>query len=284
MTGLRVPGSDTPLDLTLDSATPIGPQLLHVAAVLAETELQAAAADIGPQTATLLGLLGLAPDSVVPLPLGDLAARGLDALRDWLGQVAASEAAQQDWFAHLAALAGAAVTGPLTAGLALGAGVDLTLGLAVDTDNTGGPRFALTVGLTAAAGADTAIELQATVLQASIGAQPSVVALPRLECHASYGADSGPATIIDVTQAGTVVAVGALRAGIGLDASRRPVFVLAADRVTLGPAASPATHAVLDLTSPDVLADVGGEALSAVLGNLVAAWARPAPRSASCSG
>ena len=67
-----------------------------------------------------------------------------------------------------------------------------------------------------------------------------------------------------------MVKVGALRAGVGLDETRRPVFVLAADRVVLGPVATPTTHAVLDLTSPDALAEAGGQALSAVLGSLIA--------------
>ena len=268
--GLRVPGSDTPLDLSLDSNTSIGPQLLHVVSTLVETELQAAAADIGPQAATLLGLLGLAPDSVVPLPLGDLAVRGLAALHDWLAEIAASDAALHAWFAHLAALVGATTSGPLAAEVNLAAGVDLTVGLVVDTDDTGGRRFAPTFGLTATVATDTAIELEATLFQASIDAHPSVVGLPKLECRARYGAATGLSTILDVTQAGTVVKVGALRAGVGLDAGRRPVFVLAADRVVLGPVATPTTHAVLDLTSPDALADVGGQALSAVLGNLIA--------------
>jgi hypothetical protein len=280
VTGLRVPGSDTPLDLALDSSVAIGPQLLHVVTTLAETELQAVAGDLGPQAAALLGLVGLAPDSVIPLPLGDLATRGLAALRDWLAQVAASQAALTAWFAHLAALAGATVTGPLAAALTLTTGVDLTLGLVVDTGDTGSPCFAPTMGLSVAAGPG-AIELNATVLRASIGSHPGVVALPELECHARYGADSGTSTIIDVTQAvpGTstevVVQVGALRAGVALDPGRRPVFVLAADRVVLGPTDSPASHHVLDLTSPDALAQLGGQALSGVLGTLIANLGAP---------
>ena len=116
---------------------------------------------------------------MIPLPLADIAARGLAALRDWLAQVAASQTALTAWFAHLAALAGATVTGPLAAALTLGSGVDLTLGLVVDTDGTGGQRFAPTAGLSAALGPDTAIELTATVLRASIGAHPAVTALAR---------------------------------------------------------------------------------------------------------
>jgi hypothetical protein len=271
VTGLRVPGSDTPLDLSLGTGSPIGPELLHVVATLAEAELQAVATEIGPQAAALLGLAGLAPDSAVPLPLGDLAARGLAALRDWLGQVATSQAAITAWFGHLAALAGATVstTSPLTASLRLPSSVELTLGLIVDTDSTGGPRFAPTVGLSAAFG-QGALALTATVLRASTGAHPSVTALPDLECHARYTGASG-SPILDITQTDpdVVVQVGALRAGVALDAGRRPVFVLAADEVVLGPSGSPAKHAVLDLTSPDALAEVGGQALSGVLGDLI---------------
>jgi hypothetical protein len=267
--GLTVPGSDTPLNLTLDSSAAIGPQLLHVVSTLIETELQAAAADIGAAASTLLGLLGLAPDSVVPLPLADLAVRGLPALQDWLGQLADSDAALQAWFTHLAQLLGATTSGPFQADLTLTTGVDLTVGLVVDTDATGGRRFAPTLGLTATVATDTAVELTATLCQVSIGAHPGIVALPSLECHARYGAASGTSTILDHTDAGIVVRVGALRAGIGLDAGRHPVFVLAADRVDIGPVASPTTQATLDLTSPDALADVGGEALSGVLGTLI---------------
>jgi len=280
VTGLRVPGSDTPLDLSLGTGTPVGPELLHVVSALAEAELRAVAADIGPEAAMLLGLVGLAPDSMIPLPLGDLAARGLAALRDWLGQVMASQGAIAQWFGHLAALVGATVTDPLTATRKLTPGVNLTVGLTVDTDSTGGPRFAPTVGLSATFG-QGAIELTATVLRASVGAHPAVTALPELECHARYGAASGTSTIIDITQpdpvthADVVVQVGALRAGVALDASRRPVFVLAADRVTIGLSGSPTTHAVLDLTSPDALAELGGQALSGVLGNLITTLGAP---------
>lgn len=265
VTGLVVPGSDTPLDLTLDSQTSVGPQLLHVVSTLIETELQAAAADIGPEASTLLGLFGLAPDSVVPLPLADLAVRGLPALRDWLDALGASDTALQAWFAHLAALVGATTSGPLSAAVTVAAGVELAVGLTVDTDDTGGRRFAPTVALTATVATDTAVELTATLLQVSVGAHPSVVGLPSLTCHARYGAATGSSTILAVTQLGTAVQVGALRAGVGLDAARRPVFVLAADRVVIGAT----THATLDLTSPDALAQVGGDALSSVVGNLI---------------
>jgi len=275
VTGLRVPGSDTPLDLSLGTGTPAGPELLHALSALAEAELQAVTAELGLQATALLGLAGLAPDSVIPLPLSDLAARGMAALRDWLGQVAASQAAIAAWFGHLAALAGATVpaASPLTASLALTSGVDLTLGLTVDTDSTGGPRFAPTAGLSAAFG-QVAIELTATVFRASTGARPSITALPELECHARY-TGAGGGSLLNVTQPGTgttpaiIVKVGALRAGVALDASRRPTFVLAADQVVLGPSGTASTYAVLDLTSPDALAEVGGGALSSVLGQLI---------------
>ena len=61
VTGLRVPGSDTPLDLSLGTGTPAGPELLHVVATLAEAELQAVATEIGQQAGALLGLAGWRP-------------------------------------------------------------------------------------------------------------------------------------------------------------------------------------------------------------------------------
>ena len=112
VTGLRVPGAATPLDLTLDSAAEIGPQLVATLSALLDSELQAVAGDLSGPATTLLGLFGLGPDSVVPLPLADLATRGVAALRDWLGQLGASEAALSAWFGHLAGLVGATVSGP----------------------------------------------------------------------------------------------------------------------------------------------------------------------------
>ena len=270
VSGLDVPGSDAPLDLTLDSDAAIGPQLLQAINALVKSELQALAGSLGPEVNTLLGLLGLAPGFPVPLPLTDLASRGLAALQDWLGQVAASDAALQAWFGHLAALVGATVGGGgLSATLSITSDIDLSLGLVVDTNSTGGRRLGPTVGVTATVATEASLEVTAMLFRASIGAHPSMTALPSLELHARYGTAMGPATILDVTESGVVVKVGSLRAGVALDTSRRPVFVLAADRVVLGPTASTTTHDVLDLTSPDALANVGGEAVSSVLSGLI---------------
>ena len=172
------------------------------------------------------------------------------------------------------------MTGPLAAALTLASGVDLTLGLSLTPMARACQRFAPTVGLSAAFGQDGHRTERHRGSGPSIGAHPAVTALPELECHARYGA--GKREVDDHRRhrirpdGEVVVQVGALRAGIGLDASRRLVFVLAADRVVLGPSASPATHDVLDLTSPDALAEVGGEALSSVLGGLIAGLGAPA--------
>jgi len=59
--------------------------------------------------------------------------------------------------------------------------------------------------------------------------------------------------------------VEALRAGITLDASRRPTFLLAADRVTIAGHEYP----TLDLTTPDALAEVAGSVLSDLVTELL---------------
>jgi hypothetical protein len=56
------------------------------------------------------------------------------------------------------------------------------------------------------------------------------------------------------------VRVESLRAGLALDAGRKPVFVLAADGVTIGTH----VHETLDLSTPDAIADTAG----VILGNV----------------
>ena len=270
--GLRLPGSSEPLDISLGSASAIGPELAHLLAAI----LQAEAASATGAARDLLGLIGLLPagGAIPPLPVGDILASGLPALAPWLQSVAATPAAMQAWVGLLADLIGANTTaaGP-PYGISLAAGrAELDLTVDVSVDNAGGlvitPGASVRVSTPLAAVSEVSVAADAELARISLGAHPGVQALPYLQLAARYGADTG--TIVSVTSP-AVVTVGALHAGLGLDNGRKPVFVLGAERVDVGRDASHLDHHdVLDLTSPDALADVGAEALSAIVTGMLA--------------
>ncbi len=265
--GLTLPGTTTPVDVALDTAGNLGGQLSHLLTTLVQAEAAAATGAVR----ELLGLAGLLPadGAVPPLPVGDLLVRGLPAFIDWLKALATSPQATHDWLAHIATLVGGTVsaTAPYAVSLAVGR-AQVAVSLGVGSDDTGG--FVLTPGIAlsvATAGTPAlSVGIDALLLRAELGHTPSVRALPHLQMSARYGGDTGSLVTISGPP---YVQVGALRAGLALDGDRRPVLVLAAERVDLG-ADKPTAHHhdVLDLTSPDALAEVGKEAVAGILGGL----------------
>ncbi|HEY2172769.1 MAG TPA: hypothetical protein VGH85_03055, partial [Mycobacteriales bacterium] len=265
--GLTLPGTTAPVDLALDTGGSLGGQLSH----LLTTLVQAEAAGASGAVRELLGLAGLLPGdgAVPPLPVGDLLVGGLPALVDWLKALAHNPQAIHDWLAHVATLVGGTVsaTAPYAVSLAVGR-AQLAVTLDVGSDDTGG--FVLSPGIAvsvATAGSPPlSIGVDVVLLRAELGHTPSVRALPHLELSARYGADTGSLVTISGPP---YVQVGALRAGLALDGDRRPVLVLAAERVDVGTDQPTAHHhVVLDLTSPDALAEVGEEAVAGILGGL----------------
>ncbi len=265
--GLTLPGTATPVDLALDTAGSLGGQLSHLLTTLVQAEAAAATGAVR----ELLGLAGLLPGdgAVPPLPVGDLLTRGLPAFVDWLKTLATTPQATHDWLAHIATLVGGTVsaTAPYAFSLAIGR-AQLAVSLGIGTDDTGGfvltPDIALSV---ATAGTPAlSVGIDAVLLRAELGHTPSVRALPHLELSARYGGDTGSLVTISGPP---YVQVGSLRAGLALDGDRRPVLVLAAERVDLGTDQPTAHHHdVLDLTAPDALAEVGKEAVAGILGGL----------------
>ena len=177
--------------------------------------------------------------------------------------------------ALLANLVGASVAaGGPPYGVSFAAG-RASVGLTVDVAASPGGDLVLTPGVTLSVattpGGSSVSEVSAAVAASlariQLGAHPGVLALPALSLTARYGGDSG--TIVSVSSP-AMVTVGALHAGLGLDDGRKPVFVLGAERVDVGKdAAHLHHHDVLDLTSPDALADVGAETLDAVVAGML---------------
>jgi len=271
--GLQLPGATQPLDVSLDSASAIGPELAHLLTAV----LQAEAASATGSARDLLGLFGLLPPggAIPPLPMAGILADGLPALRQWLQTLATTPAAMQAWMALLADLVGVSVTaGGPPYGLTFAVG-RASAGLTVDVAASPGGDLVLTPGVTLSVtttlGGSSVSEVSAAVAASlariQLGAHPGALALPVLSLTARYGGDSG--TIVSVSSP-AVVTVGALHAGLALDDGRKPVFVLGAERVDVGQdAAHLHHHDVLDLTSPDALADVGAETLDAVVAGML---------------
>jgi hypothetical protein len=271
--GLLLPGAAAPLDISVDSASALGPDL----ASLLTAVLQAQATSATGAARDLLGLFGLLPAGgpVPPLPVAGIIAGGLPPLRQWLTSLAATPAAMQAWTGLLADLTGAAVVpgGPpytlsLPAGrAALSLTVDVTTSPAGDLVITPGVSLSAASTLSGSSVSQVSAGVTASLASIVLGAHPGVRALPLLRATARYGGDTG--AIVSVSSP-AVVTAGALHAGLALDDDRKPVFVLGAERVYVGPdAAHLHYYDVLDLTSPDALADVGADALDAVVAGML---------------
>ena len=273
VSGLRLPGSSQPVDIALDSSSDLGPELKHVLIAL----LQAEAGSATGAAHDLLGMIGLLPagGAIPPLPVADILEHGIPALRTWVESIVTTPAAMQAWIELFADLVGAtALPGepPYGVGISVG-GADLDLTVNVTEDDAGGlvvTPGALLRETTAPAGfSEARVVVAVDLARIALGLHPGVTALPYAQLTARYGGDSG--TILSYTGQPADISVGALHVGLGLDATRKPVFVLGAERVDIGrPGGAPSHHDVLDLTSPDALADVASEALDAIVADLLA--------------
>ncbi len=271
--GLVLPGSTTPIDLSLDGSQPFGQEMVHALIALVEAQLQAAASTLAPDATALLALLGLDPQAPVPLPIAEIAVGGAPALQAWLTSFSQSSQALQHWVANLATLTGGTIPGGVGAGSAasatwaLASDLSATVGLSSSAGTAGGTVLALSAGIVGDLGGTPAasLELSATLFAVTVGAHPAITALPALSAFARYAGSP----LLNVTEAGTSLVVGGLRAGVALDSARRVVFVVAADEVDIGPPGATTHHDSLDLTSPDALAAIGSEALSGLASGLL---------------
>ena len=267
--GLRLTGQDAPEDVDVDpfAGAGLGDEALQMVLGLIE---RAVAGASGP-LAQLLALVGIASDSALPpLRVADVLARGLPAWREWLAAVLASPAAASAWLARAAALAGHGATvsapgapdAPRAVTWSVLPGVPLALTVRIRRTPEGAPEVELggTVRAAASGSPPGGVELDAVLVRITLGPEPALRALPRFDLLARLGADTGPA-LVDVATP-RPVKVQALRAGLALDAARRPVLVLAAHGVRLGTV----EHAVLDLTNSQTLADLGGDVVGGVAG------------------
>ncbi|MGH9272010.1 MAG: hypothetical protein ACRDZ2_12125, partial [Ilumatobacteraceae bacterium] len=262
---LQLPGA-TARDFTLaaDSADDLDDVVLEL--VLGLVKAQAATA--GGVLGALAGLVGLTP-GVPPLPVDQLLTVGRPALTSWLHDVLDDDTSRAAWFADLAALLGATLD-PAGDAVTLAFGIaSLTVGVRTSRTETG--QLTISPFLDARVGAAGRHVVASADLFASNLATGATQALTRLALLAEVGRPPGGAqpVLLDLPAAAPApaVRVEAVRIGLALDPARRPVALVAGDRVTIG---TQPTFPTLDLTSTDALMDVAGAAVDTVVDGLIA--------------
>jgi hypothetical protein len=260
LTGLLLPGATQPRDLSI-SVSDLGElddAVLEL--VLGLVRSQADALGPGGPLAAVVGLLGLSgTGNVPPLPLPQLATQGAAVLGTWFESIVASPGARGEWLGHLAALVGGTAAGDevtLTLGPA-----HVAVGVRVSSGSGGHPIVTATLAVFVEANASARFRIEADLLRFDLGTG-AVLALPRLAAFAHLGKrpDGGTRLLAGDPQ------VDAVRAGVTLDDSRRPTFLLAADGVVI----NGHEHATLDLSTPDAIAEAGGTLLTDVINDLLA--------------
>lgn len=259
---LQMPGATGPRDLTVEASRAGELEGAVVDLVLGLVRAQAAAMPPGPLTA-LAGLLGLRDGvGVPPLPFHDLTTTGVAALATWLESVVRTPASRVAWIAQLASLLGGAVAGDrvrFTIGPA-----QLTLGVSAVNGSDGHTRLTPNLAIEMAASADAIVRAEADLCTIDLG-YGTATALPTLALQLVLGhRPDGGAVLLD--EVGPPhVRVETIRAGFAIDGGRHPVFVLAADGVTIGTH----VHNTLDLSTPDAVADVAGVVLDDVADSIL---------------
>ena len=210
--------------------------------------------------ASLAGLLGLREGGAVPpLPVPDLLDQGITAVTTWFEGVISGDGTRAAWLAELAALVGGAsdaeaVTFDLgPARLRVGARV---------TAGSGGhpiivPFLSAEIG---APNGDAIASASADLVSIDLGQQVAV-ALPSCSVAATFGRRGAVGTALLTGDP----SVDRLVVGFRLDESRRPVLHLAAEQVTIGGH----LHEVVDLSSPEAIAEAAGTVLSDVIDDLI---------------
>ncbi|HZC25839.1 MAG TPA: hypothetical protein VE287_02375, partial [Actinopolymorphaceae bacterium] len=267
---LQLPGAAAPRTFTVDASTldELGSDVLDLVLGLVHAQADALS-DSDPSLAAfraVAGLLGLRQVAgLPPLPLADLPTRGLAALVGWAEGVLADDTARDAWLGELAGLVGGTAVpaddairvsaGPFAASL----GIRVEPGLA----GAGHPVLVPWVELTLDTRSGARARLAADLLRADTGTG-TCTALPDVRVEAVFGADAGG----DALLPGTAPSVGSLHAGVALDPTGRPTFVLSLHDVVVTSGGAP--YDVLDLSSPSAAMDSASSVIEGALADAIA--------------
>jgi len=257
LTDLQLPGATTPSTLNVSAAEADELDDAVMDLVLSLVRQQAAAVG-GGAIAAVAGLLGLTGGAVPAFPIDQLASDGVIALAAWMRDLIDTTASRQAWLDHLADLLQGSRQGD-TVELELG-DATLRLGVLIDSGPSGNPRLTPTLALVVGDD-DARVEATANLCRIDL-VTGDAETLPALGLWAAVGHAGN--RVLEITNP-TVARADTLRVGFAMDATRRLTFVLAADQVRLG------THdyPTLDLTSPDAVMDVAGNAVEDVAEELL---------------
>ncbi len=260
--GLFLPGFAAPRDFAL-SISDIE-QLDDAALDLILGIIQALAEGGGSAQISALGeLLGLS-GGVPSMPLDRLASEGPSALADWFASVVGNASGRIAWLDALTRLIGvgnASLSGD-TLTIALGGTSSVDLEIGVVTGPIGRPVVTPRISF-GISDATVRAEVTADLLRLDLGTGDAV-AIPQLAAQVRLGSSASPLLSGDP-------GIQAMRAGLALNAARKPVPVLALDNVTIGSNSYP----VLDLSSPDAIAETGTTVLANVISDLLAQLGPP---------
>jgi hypothetical protein len=260
---LQMPGATVARDLTVSagSADQLESSILDL--VLGLVRAQAAVLPPGPLSA-LAGLIGLRDGVGVPaLPFATFTTQGVNALSTWLEQVLNAPASRAAWVGQLATLLGGSVHGDQVS-FTIGAAT-LKIGVGVTTGSDGHIHLTPSVGIALPVNADVVLRADADVCTIDLGTG-AATALSNLAVQLWLGHRPDGGVVLLDEPGPPAVRVETVRAGFALNASRKPIFVLAADKVTIGSH----THDTLDLSTPDAIADAGGALLGDVASGIFA--------------
>ncbi len=264
--GLQLPGDAAPHDVELSVHDLEELEATVLQLVLTLVKAGVAATGSGP-LGSLAGMLGLrGASSVPPLPVPDLVERGVPALTEWFEEVMHGDGSRAAWLAELAALlaplGGTADAQAVTFDLGP---ARVQVGVRVTSGTGGHPQIVpfLRTAVGAVAG-DAVASISADLAVIDFGPpEPSATALPACAVAGVLGkrADGHGNALLQGDPA-----VDRLVFGFGLDAQRRPTLTLAAEHVTI----DGIVHDVIDLSSPDAVAQAAGTVLDAVLEEVLA--------------
>ena len=259
--GLQLPGATGARDiaLSLEHVDQLDDIVLDLLLGLLETQ----ARQSGGPVQAFARLVGLSAGTAIPqLPLDRLATDGVDAIADWAASLFGAAAARDAWLGELAALLqnGASVSAGRVV-LPLGAG-RVTIGVEVAEGNGGFPVITPVIGIEAGAGQAVA-RIAASLFRLDLGSG-AATSLPSLDASIVFGKSAAGGTALLTGDP----AVDAIRFGLTLDQSRRPMATLALLNVKIG---SHPAYPVLDLSSPGAVIESAGQVIGDVVDQVLGA-------------
>ena len=263
LTDLRLPGATTPTTIRIggDDST-IEESLLSL--VLGVVRAGAAAlGSAGDEALAALDLIGLGPDpDLAPIDVGDLADRGVVAMREWFTTTMADDGRRDAWLGALHDLIGGTVSGGALR-IDLGGGLAITISLAAQPGPGGHlrvtPRLGVELG-TLVGGVAIAARAGVDVVTIDL-ADGTLTAVPAAELVVDVA--GSPGRLI----AAGPVQIGAVHLGVGVQMNGADRVVVPVLRLLDVQLDTQAPHPVLDLSSADAVVAAVGEIAEDLIGD-----------------